>query len=490
MSQQPEEEEKKKGAAPLPAGGAGSGAGSSFSLEQLESLQNSLGQLGMGAPAAGGAAGGGMAAALASKVGMIIVVGMLGVGAMNMRSNQLSLNAKPRAKAEKPHYEGDLSNLPTNPQQPDAIQGVVIGDMTRKGDEAAAEAAAAEAAARAQADADAEAAKKQADDQAAAAAKAAASMSPTPAMKAGDLTAKAAKLPLGKGGKGFDKKFGQLSTSLGSGSGGASSSASFKPNAVAQGQSKSMGASPKATGMRGLGAKGGGRGGRAFGQLQNINGLSRQGAKVGGEGGSSLADQGFSNGAGGGSAITGGGSGVGGAGVMISHPDSSPNGAPVGGQNGGGNADGTQAPPDAGHKNATPWQKYVDIATWAMVIAGIALLATYVLAQMAKKTIPVGSGLLLAAKIAAGIAIAAGAVCAAMGLIVMGMGQTMQGLMYTAGGAIVGVLAYKQLVSEMDLSKEASETLISGPDPETSTGVMNDIGTTSHLGDEGVMMYA
>src|SRR5205823_1879132 len=142
-------------------------------------------------------------------IGMLIVVTMLGAGAMNMAKKPTPLNgaSRARAKAEKVKYEGDLASLPTRQEQPEAIQGVVLGDLDRKGDaQDAAAAAAADAAAKADGKAEAKA------DEAGKAAAAAQSASATPAMAAGDLTAKAGKLPGGK--QGFEKKFGALSTNL------------------------------------------------------------------------------------------------------------------------------------------------------------------------------------------------------------------------------------------------------------------------------------
>jgi hypothetical protein len=465
MSAQSDKEEKKKGAAPVPLGSGGSGA--SFSLEQLESLQFTLSQTSATAAATTASA----TAALVSKAVMLVLVTMLGAGAMNMRhANELPKTgiARPSAPAEKPKYEGDLSNLPTKPQDQPALQDVVVGDMARKGEDDAAAKAAADAAAAAEAEKQAQAQKEK--DEAGKAAKAA---SATPAMAAGDLTAKAAKMPQAK--KAFNKSFGQLSSSLGGGSGlsGGIGGSFQRPltASAAPGASRGMGASPAPRGGGATKAIGSGRGGRAFRQLQNANALSRAAAHTSGEAAAQGASGAFDNNRGGGSPITGGGAGITGIGTHTGGADTRPNqGGPIG--SGAGNGDGTSAPPESGHSNATPWQTFVDIAKWAMLAAVALMLAAYILAQHAK-AIAAANALdggvaaapwFMAAKICAGLAIAAALTVTTMGLIVMGQGQMMQGGLFAAGGAAVGVLAYLQLTSAIDQSNAAKANLWAGPD--------------------------
>ena len=480
------DEERKKG-------------GVSFSLEQLESLQNTLqaaSPVGVGAGVGAGGAAASAAGALGSKIAMLIVLSMLGAGAVNMAR----LNApKPKLAAprhdrpaEKPKYEGDLSNLPKSEAPVEHIQDVVIGNMTGKSaEQLAADAAAADAQAKAEAEAD-----QKAKDSAAAAS-AAAPAAPT-GPEANRPTVAGSKAPpaIPKPNSPFNSKFGGLSGVPGGGGGGAHASggapAAPPAGALARGAASTL---SKGFGPSGPGAKsggraigGGGKGGHAFGQLQAVNGFSRAGARASSaEGGANGADRGFSNGGNyGGSPIGvgGGGAGISGAGTHTGAAGGkTAQSGPIGSGMG---EDGTKAAAPATASNATPWQTFVDIAKWALIIAGIMMLATFVLASMAKKTTPIGSGLMLAAQICAGIAVAAGAVAAACGIAVAAMGQTMQGLMFTAGGAVVSFLAYKQLTNEMDESSQAADkvtstgndpaaqapgkgTLMAGPDGPTSS---------------------
>jgi len=335
--------------------------------------------------------------------------------------------------------------VPSKPEEQPAIQGVVIGNMDGKTDEQrAAEAAAADAAAKAEAE-------KQAKDADAAKAVAAAApvASATPAMKAGDLSSKAAKIAKANT---FDKKFGQLSSSLGSGNsglaGGIGGSFQRPLNAPALGKSGGMQGNNAAKGGAPTKAIGAGRGGRAFRQLVNANQQSRSAARSSGEGAAQGASGAFDNNRGGGSPITGGGAGITGQGVHLGASDSKPNqgGGPINAKDGGG----TQAPPDAGHTNATPWQTAVDVAMYCGIAAGLLLLIAKVLMKSAKSTIPIGSGLFLAAQICAGLALACAAAVMVCGGIIMGYGQTMQGGIMMAVGGVIGYLAYDTLTTDKE----------------------------------------
>jgi hypothetical protein len=464
------DEERKKG-------------GVSFSLEQLESLQNTLAQAGSGAGSAGAGATA-AAGALGSKIAMVVVVSMLGAGAFNM--SRLNAPPKPliaapsKAKfADKTKYEGDLSKLPSSEKSVEHIQDVVIGNMDGKtAEQRAADAAAADAQAKAEAD---QQAKDQAAAKAAQDAQAASAVTPAPSAPAAPTTNSSHGAPsIPKPNSPFSSKFGALSGAPAGAGGTGASGGGAHPGAgaglahpAASGLSKGFGpngASAKSGGSRAIG---GGKGGNAFSQLTTVNGFSRSGAASGtGEGGASNADRGFSNNGGiGGSPIAGGGGGVSGQGVHTGAATSKGSqSGPIG--SGAGQGDGTQAAAAASHTNATSWQGFVDIGKIAMII-GVAMLAAAFLLSKKAEAIAAANALdggaaaapwFLAAQICAGIAIAAGAVAAICGIAIMGQGQMVAGALFTAGGAAIGVLAYLQLTSATDQSAEASSKLWAGAD--------------------------
>ncbi|MDP3543023.1 MAG: hypothetical protein Q8T11_11215 [Elusimicrobiota bacterium] len=301
-----------------------------------------------GAGGVGGVGAGGMGAAAGagftfSKVMLICLVSVGGLGAVGlgrMIGNARQEVKKPKAfsMAREPiKLEGDTANLPTTPNTIPNSLGYLSGSMDGLTPEERAKKA---AEAEAQRLADEEAARKAEEEQTAA----------NPAVDPNALLA-SAQADGAAGGKGsaFGKKFGSLSSSLGGGSslsGGAGLSGgvnrqfgsgggmAIKKDAAGKLSAMKSAARPsysKAGGARLASSK---TKGFARKQLANANAYSRRGAAAGqGETSSSDAATAFDNNPGAGNVISGPGigNGAGSSSGADSTPNSVDNGGPTGG---------------------------------------------------------------------------------------------------------------------------------------------------------------
>lgn len=123
------------------------------------------------------------------------------------------------------------------------------------------------------------------------------------------------------------------------------------------------------------------------------------------------------------------------------------------------------AAPGVKGKNVTRWQPLVTMAIALLAAAALLMLLATFLGRNAKKPGPDSAASAKAAKMLAYIAAGLGAMVALIGVMIMGMGQQGQGLIFTLTGAAVGVLAYKaaegyETEKAEDITKKAAETPI------------------------------
>lgn len=392
-----------------------------------------------------GGVGGGVStvglSALAAKASVALLVAALGVGAYSVGKSlapdgQDFAAKKPQLFASKasPKYEGDLSNLPGGRTVAPSGLGMVSGSLDgltpeQRAAKAKAEADAAKAEAEAQAKADAEAAKE-------------------PAAANGAPADPAAALAAAMGGagpgakKGFVSKVNTFGQGMGGFSGGINPGASrnfdapkFKADSgklVAMGNKR---ASVFSTQSRAAGGGVGRHKGLARSQLSNAFRQSNAARGAGpGETSAAQAAAPFDNNPGQGSVISGVGAGNGaplsGAGVTSPNPN-------TGGTTSGA-IDSTEEPAlvsGSEGKNVTPWQGLVNMAAMLLTLASILLLAAWICSYIK----PWGY---IAAQYLAYAACAVAAMVTMIGVAIMGMGQTLQGLCFTGIGALVTVLAY------------------------------------------------
>ena len=402
-----------------------------------------------GSGAGGGSFGAGAAGALAAKIGVSLLAMSLGAGAWSlgkaMRPDTSKFTRRPKAlalAAEKQKYEGDLSNLPSNQAGRGDSLGMVLGSMDGLTPE---ERAAREAAAKAETDRkikEAEEAGKQAD-----AGKKGGEAAPPGADAIAAAVAGAAGADAGKDkdkGGALKSRFGSLSSSFGSGlAGGAGLSGGV-------GQSFSgpkLGAQPTAgsgrigsfqqpakptlasarlahvtTHGKGLAAR----------QLQRAFGFSQASRSGAAETRTMNARAAFEDNAGEGSAITGQGliSGAGQAGTA----DATPTEGPIGGGPTTGSPATTSAPDVGTPVSVSPWAKWINIAKILLAIAGILLIIAAVLQHF---------GWLKSIAQVLGWAVAGlAAIVTLMGVMIMGMGQIIQGALFTALGGITAWAGY------------------------------------------------
>ncbi|MBI5244647.1 MAG: hypothetical protein HY922_13345 [Elusimicrobia bacterium] len=142
-----------------------------------------------------------------------------------------------------------------------------------------------------------------------------------------------------------------------------------------------------------------------------------------------------------GTGIGTGSSGAGpGEGGPITDASQTPTGCPAGFKLVGSSCEATDSQLD--HKNVTPWQSQVDMATALLTAASILLLLAFLIG-LAAKAIPLyGSVLYAIAKYLAYAALALSAIVAVLGIAIMAQGQMLQGGIFTAIGALQAALAY------------------------------------------------
>lgn len=425
--------DRKKGGLPFGLGGGGSGSG----------FAGALGGSGSGAGALG---------ALLSKAAVMLVVGMLGVGAYNVGKGMApkmpkKAPPKPFAQAEKPKYS-DLSGVIKTQDAGASSLSMVSGSLDGKTPEQrAAEAAAAEAAAKAEAE---RKAKEEADAAAAAtgpadaAGKAAGGGMPDAAALAGAVGAAGSAAPGGKGSP-FGSRFGQLSSGLGGGHSGLSGGAGMSGGIGRQFEAGKLGqmkAMPQATTPGRTSAKpvaNNGRSGRAFKQLQAAKQRSVMGAQApSAEGASQAADSAFNNNPGANSAITGGGAGTSGAGsggtaAPGANPGGNSGGGPTTGSEGTDSGTGDDPCPAEGcpGSDVTPWGGLVKLASMCILIASIILGVAALLASA-----PAGIST-AAAEWLGGIAAALGGIALLLGAAILAQGQKWQGALFMTMGGLV-----------------------------------------------------
>lgn len=99
--------------------------------------------------------------------------------------------------------------------------------------------------------------------------------------------------------------------------------------------------------------------------------------------------------------------------------------------------------PSVAGKNVTPWQAMVDAAKTLLMIATVLMLAAYLLGSLGNMIPLYGAALKAAAMYVAYMAAAAAAMAALVGMMIIGMGQTLQGLIYTLSGALMAYMAFQ-----------------------------------------------
>lgn len=386
------------------------------------------------------------AASLGGKVAVALLLTTLGVGAFgvgrmlaphdvdaDLAPQRLAFDSAPRT--EKPAASG----LPGGDASGSAMQVIPESIDGKTPEQRAAEAAArAEAERRAREAAEAAAKAAQAD-----AAPKIADVTPPPAA---DLTAEAGKKSR------FATKFGELSKfggAHGSLTGGAGMSGGlngFNQKALTPGEPRGM-AKPAAAHIaaRAISRLPSSHArGFAFRQLGRANGMSRAGAASTGETSSTLADSAFSNAPISGQAITGGGAGsqeLGGAGTQT--------GGPIAGNENRSN-NGTQAPPDAQHKDNSQWKQIAMAGAGALAMGMALLMMAAQKIQAGKKALQAAQAELATAMSTPGpqqagmIAKANAAIAAAQQLIQTGQMMAMIAAAMGAAAAGVGALLWKQ----------------------------------------------
>lgn len=418
---------------------------------------------------ANGLFAGGWSAGLAGLGGKVAValllcalgVGAFGVGRMlaphdvdaNVAAQRLAFDTPSRSSVSAGSLPGSDPNVSAMQVIPESLDGMTPEQRA---------AAAAAAAAKAEAD-------RKAKEAADAAAKAAAQPVPEAAPAVAAPAAPAAADPFAAGNSPFKDKFGQL-TNFGSAhsalSGGLGTplASAAKENALKNGDAKAIAkAQPNKIAARASSRMPSGHErGFAFRQLARSNGLSRAGAASSGESSSALADSAFGNTPIGAGAITGGGAGTQdatGAGIQQGGP--TPAATSI--------QQGTQAPPEAQHKNSSQWQQIAMAGAAALAMGGMLLMYAAKTIQAGKEALKKAMAMpavtpadqsAKAAAIAAAqqmiqqgqmiamLAAAAGAAAAGVGaLLWKQFHQKQYGMIFIAGGALLAVLAMAVMAS-------------------------------------------
>ena len=399
---------------------------------------------------AGGAGSGASVNVLGMTMSKTLLAVMVtcGIGSASIYAGNMSASGDASVPAEKPKifvqeknaskYEGDVSNLPTNPNSIPNSMGYVSGSIDGLTPEERAKKAA-----------EAAEAQRKADEEAKKAEEANASADNGGHVDPAALLA-SAKADGGKQAGALGRKFGQLNTGTGGGSalaGGAGlsggvgrsfSAASLNnTNAGTLAALSKSGSKPTYARSRAATASSKTKG-FARQQLMNANTLSRAGAAAGrGETASYEAASAFDNNTGAGTAITGAGMGTeGNSGGAKPTPNAAADGGPTGQTPA---CSGTQYPdPNTGacvstsipkSKNATPWQNQIDIAQALLVtisvLAGVCLLLS-----------ATGYGLVALPFLEIAI-LALAAIVTGLGISIMAQGDYAQGAILTAVGGFI-----------------------------------------------------
>ncbi|MFA6004303.1 MAG: hypothetical protein WC881_09570 [Elusimicrobiota bacterium] len=408
---------------------------------------------------------------LGGKVAVSLLVATLGAGAFGVGrvlapdDKNFKADKKPKlfASAEKPKYAGDLSNLPGMQAQPSGL-GMVAGSLDGM--------TSAEREAKAQADADA--AKAAADAQAQADAQAAQQAAPQPGMPADPaaLAAAAAGGNAAGADKSMNRKFGELSKGLGGLSGGSGMSGGFSRGFDSPKLGSSAGnlagfnnarASVGRAQVRSanVGRAGVGLARRQLGSVAQLS-KSAQGS-AGHDMSAALASRGFDNNPAQGTAITGSGAGQGGSPTGAAGGGDTTTRNPVSGPIGGGGS--ASAPddcskfPDGGYINSSaggcvkanagtsvdPTDGLFKMLKLLAILSGI--ICGFLVAFSVFQWTWVGAALV---RFLAGALVAIGALEAMLGIMVMGMGRTVEGGIFAllgAGTAYIGYASYTGLAS-------------------------------------------
>lgn len=474
-----EEDDDKKGLPPI-----------SLREGAREAVALARGGAGFGGAGLAGEPLGALGVAFGGTVGkalLVLLITAAGLGAYGVGKQMASMDA---AGGHRPwlfsrHASGKAGAGTFGAATPDSTK-FLKGDASADGSGAAAsaDAAAAAAAAEAKAKADADAKAKADADAAAAAAgkdadgKAVAGgpgegagkgfgtglLDKTKGLAVGDLTAKAGAMPSGSA---FASS--GLSSGVGQSFGTKLGEAKAIPKDAARKASPTARAASSARGSNG-----------AMRQLKRANSLSRAGAASSAEPSSALASDAFGSGIG---ANTPAGS----PGGVTRLPNSSGSegdyggeGAPMQpGQNEPSNSSGTAAPPDAGHKDASPFTGLAMAATGLLLGAGVLLMIGGRLAAKAKPmltnpaTATAGASLMMWAKIILSLAALMGVGAMGIGGMIasQAQGQLMMGGGLAAGGLLVTLLAVKELMAPTPAASQVSSTVTTG-----QAGVVDSIG--------------
>ncbi|MBI4376915.1 MAG: hypothetical protein HY549_10755, partial [Elusimicrobia bacterium] len=315
---------------------------------------------------------------------------------------------------------------------------------------------------------------------------AAAKESPTPAVDPKALLAMAGK-PEESGPKGsFQNKIGALSSSLSAAaaSGGSANALtggpglsggigrSFDAMGPRPGDSRAFGQDrePGKAAARAARVGSGGRG-LARRQLMQARSLSVQAQQGNPEFRASTADRPFSNNPAADTAVTG--PGVSDPGLPSSDGSAAATGGggPTSEPSAGYSAPANSSPPPTPRaKDVSPWRIVSNLAKILLAVGQVLLIAAFIFGVKAKMTGPTGAIYQTIAMYLAYAASAIGAIVALLGMVVMGMGQVFQGLIYTLSGAFLGVSGFMaaQGIKQADISTpsksiwEAIKGLIGG----------------------------
>jgi len=135
------------------------------------------------------------------------------------------------------------------------------------------------------------------------------------------------------------------------------------------------------------------------------------------------------------------------------------------------------APPKVPNpENVSPWKKYTDMAMYAMLAAAVLIFIANMLSNKAKATpAPANAALFMAAKIVAGLAIAAAALVLFAGMKLMGeFGQKWTGVIYLAAGGLLIWKAYSAFAgaeagSAADINKDTGNGALDAAAPSAPT---------------------
>jgi len=177
----------------------------------------------------------------------------------------------------------------------------------------------------------------------------------------------------------------------------------------------------------------------SFGQAKFAGNTGRQAAySASASGARTSAVEAFSGETSGGGdvGVPGGGAGMGGSGIAA--------GAKLKTSDPSMNLNESTPPKVPNPENVSPWKKYTDMAMYAMLAAAVLIFIANMLSNKAKATpAPANAALFMAAKVVAGLAIAAAALVLFAGMKLMGeFGQKWTGVIYLAAGGLLIWKAY------------------------------------------------